>query len=266
MNVCDMRRVAHMSDAPMPKQRTARRGPPTSQAARGEHSLEAGGSEARSPLKFVVLVFALSLPFWLLGAATGVQLAPGLPVSSLMAFCPMMAATILVFDQNKTEGVTALLKRSFDFARIKNRIWYAPIILLGPGVTAVSYGVMRLLGMPLPTPQFPVLAAPVMFFALFIAALGEELGWSAYAIDAMQDRLNAFQTGVLLGVVWAAWHIVPLIQAHRQPEWIAWWWLSTVSSRIIMIWIYNNSGKSVFGVTLYHAVSNVSWLMFPKFG
>lgn len=66
-----------MSDAPIPKRRTARRRSPTSQAARyfGEHTLEAGGSEARSLLKFAVLVFALSLPFWLLVTATDAALA-----------------------------------------------------------------------------------------------------------------------------------------------------------------------------------------------
>ena len=37
----------------------------------------------RSPLKFFLLVFALSLPFWLAGTLTGLQLLPGLPVAAL---------------------------------------------------------------------------------------------------------------------------------------------------------------------------------------
>jgi hypothetical protein len=41
-------------------------------------------SRSRSPLKFFVLVFALSIPFWVLGAVTGRQLSPDLPVSSLI--------------------------------------------------------------------------------------------------------------------------------------------------------------------------------------
>ena len=46
----------------------------------------------RSPMKFFLLVFALSIPFWLAGGLTDLQLMPGLPVSALMAFCPMTAA------------------------------------------------------------------------------------------------------------------------------------------------------------------------------
>ncbi len=125
---------------------------------------------------------------------------------------------------------------------------------------------MRLMGLPLPTPQFPVLAAPVMFLAFFVAALGEELGWSGYAIDPMQDRWNALQASILLGLVWATWHIVPLVQAHRSPAWIAWWCLFTVASRVLIVWLYNNTGKSVFAAALYHDISNVSWQLFPNYG
>ncbi len=170
---------------------------------------------SRSPLKFFLLVFALSIPFWLIGAVTRLQMLPGLPVSSLMAFCPLISASILVYRENKTAGVTELLKRSFDYRRIRAKVWYAPIVLLMPAAMVLTYGLMRLMGLPLPTPQFPVLAAPVMFLAFFVAALGEELGWSGYAIDPMQGRWNALQASILLGLVWATWHIVPLVQAHR---------------------------------------------------
>jgi hypothetical protein len=39
----------------------------------------------------------------------------------------MLAAIILVYRQDKRAGVVALLKRSFDVQRIKNRWWYAPL-------------------------------------------------------------------------------------------------------------------------------------------
>jgi uncharacterized protein len=94
-------------------------------------------------------VFALSIPFWLIGAVTGLQLLPGLPVSSLMICGPLIAALILVYRENRTAGVTELLKRSFDYKRIRAKVWYAPIVLLMPGVMVLSYGLMRLMGSPL---------------------------------------------------------------------------------------------------------------------
>jgi membrane protease YdiL (CAAX protease family) len=104
-----------------------------------------------------------------------------------------------------------------------------------------------------------------MFLASFIAALGEELGWMGYAVDPMQDRWNALQASILLGMVWATWHIVPLVQAHRSPAWIAWWCLWTVTQRVLIVWLYNNTGKSVFAAALFHAISNVSTLLFPEY-
>ncbi len=224
-------------------------------------------SRTRSPLIFFLLVFALSVPFWLVGALTRSQLLPGLPVlGALMAVCPLTAASILVYRENKAAGVIELLKRSFDYKRISTKIWYAPIILLMPGMTALTYAVMRLMGMPLPRPHFLVLAAPAMFLAFFIGALGEELGWSGYVIEPMQDRSSALQAGILLGLVWAVWHSGPLVQAHRSPAWIAWWSLYTVALRVLMTWLYNNTGKSVFAAAMFHDISNVSWQLFPIHG
>jgi uncharacterized protein len=231
-----------------------------------EDSSHTIASRSRSPLKFFVLVFALSLPFWVIGAVTRLQLFPGLPVSALMAVCPLIAASMLVYREHKIAGVTELLKRAFDYQRISAKIWYAPILLLMPGVMVLSYGLMRVTGLPLPTPHFSILAALVLFLAFFIPAVGEELGWSGYVIDPMQERWNALQASVLLGLVWAAWHIVPLVQAHRSPAWIAGWCLSTVASRVLIVWLYNNTGKSVFAAVLYHAISNVSWFLFPNDG
>jgi len=220
----------------------------------------------KSPLKFLLLVLALSIPFWLIGGASGVELLPRLPVSALMAFCPVLAASILVYRENKTAGVMKLLKRSFDCRRIRTKLWYAPILLLMPGVMLLTYALMRLMGLPLPTPQFPGPATlAMMFLGFFVAGLGEELGWSGYAIDPMQDRWNALQAGVVLGVVGAAWHIIPLLQAHRSPGWIAWWGLNAVALRVLTVWLYNNTGKSVFAAVLFHAIVNLSTFLFPNY-
>jgi membrane protease YdiL (CAAX protease family) len=215
-------------------------------------------------VKFVLLVFALSIPFWLAGA-TGEQLLPGLPVSSLMFICPATAALICVYREKKTTGVTELLKRSFDFQRIRAKIWYVPIILLMPGIIVLSYGLMRLIGLPLPAPQFTILAALVMLVMFFASALGEELGWSGYLIDPMQNRWNALEASILMGLVWATWHIVPYLQAHRSGAWIAGQCLFTVAVRVLLVWLYNNTGKSVFAATVCHAMINIS-IFLPSYG
>ena len=220
----------------------------------------------RSPLKFFLLVFALSIPFWLIGAVTERQLMPGLSVSALMAFCPMAAALILLHRENGSASVTDLLRRSFDFDRIRARRWLIPVLLLMPGVNVVVYGLMRWMEMPLPAPQLPVLAVPLMFIAFFIGALGEELGWSGYVIDPLQDRWNALQASLVLGLVGVAWQIVPLLLIQRPPAWIAWWCLYAFAARLLTVWLYNNTGRSVFAASLFHATLNLTYMLFPVYG
>lgn len=232
----------------------------------GTDSLSTILFQRRSPLTFFLLVFALSLPFWFAGSLTPLQLLPGVPVAALMFVCPGTAAVIFVYLENETAGVVALMKRAFDFKRIRTGIWCAPILFLVPGVTVSQYEWLRWMGVPLPTPRFPVAATLALCLAFFFAALCEELGWSGYAIDPMQERWGALPASIFLGLVWAIWHIVPLVQAYRPPLWIAWWSLGTVAARVLIVWLYNNMGKSVFAATVFHATINATWQLFPIHG
>ncbi len=231
--------------------------------------MNTSASLKRSPLTFFLLVFALSLPFWLLGAIAehfSIGLPFNLPVSALMFVCPLIAAFILVSREEQPGGRSRLLKRVFDLKRIRHKIWYVPIIFLNPLLFLLSYGVMRLLRLPLPEPYIPFLTIPILFVVYFISAACEEGGWMGYAVDPMQARWSAFTTSLLLGSVWALWHVVPDIQAHRTPTYIAWQGLFTVATRILIVWLYNNTGKSVFAAILFHDMSNVSYALFPNNG
>jgi membrane protease YdiL (CAAX protease family) len=212
----------------------------------------------RSPLAFFALVFALSVPFWLVGAATGLQLTPNLPVSSFIWLCPVIAAAILTYRANGGAGVVALLRRAFDFDRIQVKTWYIPTLLLLPGVYAATYLMLRGSGLPAPVSQLPLLAAVAWFLAYFVAGQCEELGWSGYALDPLQARWSALGASLILGAVWVAFHLVPLVQANRAPEWIAWWSLATLAQRVLFTWLYNNTGGSVFATVLFHTTGNLT--------
>src|SRR5262249_53512497 len=164
-------------------------------------------------------------------------------------------------------GVSALLGRALDWRRITAKRWYVPTLLLAPGVMVLTYGLMRWMGRPLPeAPEVPLAWVLVLLPVFLVAASCEELGWSVYAIEPLQDRWGALRAALMLGGVWAAWHLVPLLQARRPRGWIVGWCLATLASRVLIVWIYNNTGKSVFAASFYHAVSNLSWMSFPNQG
>jgi hypothetical protein len=102
-------------------------------------------ASSRSPGRFFLLVFALSLPFWLIGAIAerrGFQpgLPMNLPVSSLMAVCPLVAAVVLVYRAEGSAGVKRLLRRVLDYRRIGRRRWFLAVLLLNPAILLGSYG------------------------------------------------------------------------------------------------------------------------------
>jgi uncharacterized protein len=219
----------------------------------------------RSPFIFFLLVFVLSFPLWLAGSVR-LPLPVNLPFGALMTFCPIIAASILVYREDKFAGIKRLLKLVFNREGTRLKVWYFPVFFLMPVLMFLSYWVMRIMQLPLPKPHIPFMMAPVFFVMYFIAAVGEETGWMGYAISPMLERWSALRAGLIMGVVWATWHIVPDIEANHDFVWIAGQFLSTVAMRIIIIWVYCNTKKSILAAIVLHTMANVSWSLFPNFG
>lgn len=220
----------------------------------------------KSVFIFIALVFVLSIPFWILSAVNPIQLLPGLPLSALQAFVPAASAIILVYRSNHFSAIRQLLQKSFDFRKFKNGTWYVPVLLINPLIAALAYWYLRAVDPSFPNPAPLTFAVVPMTVAFFITALGEELGWSGYATEPLLERWGLLPTGLFLGAVWAVWHFIPLLQADRSTEWIAWWSLGTIGLRLIMVWLFAFSGRSVFGAAVFHAMTNVCWQLFPVNG
>ena len=69
-----------------------------------------GAMDIDSPWAFFALVFALSVPFWVIGAITGLVLPLNLPAGALMAANPLIAAALLIWRRHGFAGVKALLR------------------------------------------------------------------------------------------------------------------------------------------------------------
>jgi len=223
-------------------------------------------SSLKTTVLFFVLTFVLSIPFMVISAITKIEIMPGLPIAAICTICPMLAALILVYREDKKAGVVRLLQRSFDYKRIKARAWYLPILLLMPVVMIISFFIIRLIGIAIPAPVINVFSTLILCVIFFIGALGEELGWSGYAIDPMQKSMGALPASLALGIIWAVYHYVGLAEVNRSVVWILWWSLGSIAIRVIMVWIFNNSGKSVFAMALFHMTINVTWQLFPVSG
>lgn len=200
---------------------------------------------------FFALVFALSIPIWLVEPEQW-------PITAAVG-TPLLAGLVLAYIENGPNGVRNLLGRVFDCRRIKHRIWYLPALLLMPFLSLVSYAVMRVAGLSLHAePSNLLVAIPAFFVLFFVMAIGEEVGWTGYATGPLVERCGPLTTAAILGLVTALWHVAPLVNMGRTPGWIAWWALWSAPQRALFVWLYTKSGRSVFVALLLHASVNLS--------
>jgi membrane protease YdiL (CAAX protease family) len=215
---------------------------------------------SKSPAAFFLLLVALGIPIIVFA---NVEVFPNVPLFTFGALLPVTTALILSYRENKIAGMLALLQRAVDFKRIKSRIWYLPILFTWPFIVVLQCGLAILSGLPVSLPHFPVWM-PLIIAILFVAALGEELGWMGYVFEPMQDRFGALWASVLLGVIWASIHVPYFIPSGASPSWIMWQLIYITATRVVFVWIYANTGKSVFGIAVMHTLFNAVWLLFPR--
>ena len=61
--------------------------------------------------------------------------------------------------------------------------------------------------------------------------------------------------------------ISPLFfQAQRTFEYAAWQALTLVATRVVVVWVYDNTRRSVLATVVFHAMMNASWQLFPVDG
>lgn len=229
---------------------------------------------------FFLITFAFSWLFWIPKAliAQGLMnpsmFSNFLSFLNLGAFGPLVAAFYLTFHNNGKLGVIKLFKRGINFRF--NKKWFVPILLLIPVISGGALLISKLIGSPLP--NLPLLSAPhlIIYWFVYLFFLGgplqEEFGWRGYALDRLQLRYTALTASIILGFIWAIWHLPLNLTSDIGPQYSL--LLSTLIGSIITLsllsifftWIYNNTGRSILAVMLFHASLNLStFKLFPVF-
>jgi membrane protease YdiL (CAAX protease family) len=223
-------------------------------------------SNISSVWNFFTLVIISSIPFWILGEWKQIQLLPGLPIDSLMIISPAFVALLLVYKEKGKKEMLQFLKQGISLTKSIPKGWYIVTILLMPAVSTLVFIWLRLSGDGVPNPDVNTIRVITYIIIFFVAALCEELGWTGYLIGPLQSRVGAMNAGIIIGGFWVIYHIIALLHAQRSIEWIVWWSIGTIVLRVIMVWLYNNTSKSVLMVTLFHMTINLSWQLFPVEG
>lgn len=172
------------------------------------------------------------------------------PLVILAVYSPGIAGVFLVWRHGGLKGLASFFKRL--------TLWRAPMrwwLFLILGVPAVVYAGAAIKGTaadPLPFSSLPQ-ALLALATALFLGPI-EEFGWRGLALPLLQRKFAPFWAGLLLGVVWAVWHIPSFMMSGMpQSSWsIAPYFLGIVAISVILTPFFNAAGGSLLVAVLYH--------------
>ncbi len=226
-----------------------------------------------SPWPYFILALGWSWLFWLPVVFTGMDISvtPGIVLFIIGILGPAVSGILLTCLTGDQQQRWDYWSRLTSFRRIRPR-WYAIIILIAPvcSVLAILTGfVIKGNIFPVDTAvsyvTHPLTIIPFAIVTMIYGPLPEELGWRGYALDRLQRKWNALVSSLVLGVIWAVWHLPVFfirgsLLSEVVPLWSTQFWVSMgpgiLAIAVVMTWIYNNTQRSILAAILVHFMMN----------
>jgi membrane protease YdiL (CAAX protease family) len=222
---------------------------------------------ARRPLlSFFLLAIVLT---WLISLPSLLYKLPFTPFQNAGSYGPLLAALIVSAAMGGDE-LKGLLRRMTTFRfglgwYLLTLFSFVVLYLLAAGIA----GAPLLQSLSGNWPLIFTLYLPALFTTYLINPIGEETGWTGFAIFHLQKRFAPWLSAVILGVLWAVWHLpgffAPGGLGPFNPVNYLFFILNCILIRILWTWVTNHArGSGIVGV-LFHASSNaVSFLLIPR--
>ena len=223
-------------------------------------------ARARFPYRFFVVTFLWSWMIWLPQVLSALHVIPAgqelaakanFPALVLAAFGPAMGALYSLRTLNGKGAVRKYLQGVLDL-RIGWKVWIAPIALIG-GSTCAAWILPELWGAPHLPIRASLLASPLnLLIIALLAGSQEEVGWRGYILDPLEGRLGPWLGSLLLGVIWALWHLPLFFIPESGLGAIPWpaFLLLTTGYSCFFSWLRAASWKRTFSGIFAHALVN----------
>jgi membrane protease YdiL (CAAX protease family) len=211
----------------------------------------------------LTIFFDLKMPASIIDPAIFFVLFVGIPGW----LAPTLAAFVLTGINEGKPGVKTLWKRFWN--RNASLKWLLAALLFYDAIRLFSILIARALDhqayqiIHLPDPLWSYI--PALITPFIMNGMAEEFGWRGYVLPRFQSRWNALKSSLMLGVIWACWHIsfffVPGAGLYGRNffEWAPW----VVLSSVIYTWLFNNTNGSILIAALFHATANYSMFILP---
>lgn len=224
---------------------------------------EDGGAATSLPSTHTVRFFVLALGFtWLLQLPVVLGKHGVLPggVEQYMGFAalgvlgPLLAAVLCA--RREPGGSARDVFRPLMRWRV-GAGWYLLAFTLPGAILVGSTGIYNLFtGQSISGLFLPHTGQQVV--AMFIMPFAEELGWRGWALPRMQRRYGALRASLLLGGLWAIWHL-GMFEAVGVPRGLYPALLVfLIAGSVVFSWLFNRTHGSVVMMLVAHAGAHLN--------
>ena len=187
--------------------------------------------------------------------------APLTPLLIVGSFGPFIAAGLCALLTGGWRAVPRFYGRALQ-VRMGFGVLLAALLLIPALGILAAWIYARQTGEPLVF-QLTWAELPAAYLWLFILGgpLAEEFGWSALS-DQLDRRLPVPAATLLLGVIWAFWHLplfflsVPGLTQRYIPFGL--FLLMSIAARFLFSWAYHRAGGNVLSNLLFHNSHNLA--------
>jgi membrane protease YdiL (CAAX protease family) len=87
---------------------------------------------------------------------------------------------------------------------------------------------------------------------------GEEVGWRGYALPRLATRLGLARASLVLGVIWACWHLpfFFIAGADKSGQSFPLYVMQVMALSVALAWLYWRTNRSLLLVMLMHSAVN----------
>ena len=172
------------------------------------------------------------------------------PLVILAVYAPGIVGVLLVAWHCGLKGLGSFFRR-LTLWRMPPA-WWLFLILGNPVIFFAGTAIKGTLSTAFPFPSWRE-ALPALALALFLGPI-EEFGWRGVALPLLQRRFVPFWAGLILGIIWALWHVPTFfISGMPQTAWSAGpYFLGIVALSVILTPMFNASRGSLLIAILYH--------------
>ena len=167
----------------------------------------------------LILFFAITLAWtWICGFIPVILGITGTPIGTFIFYfgggAPSVVGLFIVFLTYSRAERRDYFKRCFS---LKYMEWKWPVIVFSIFSiisTVCIYIGVNILGYDMPGMDYihaiignPLMVPLVILISLVSGPLNEEFGWRGYALDKLIVRFGFLKASLLLGFIWAIWHL-----------------------------------------------------------